>query len=159
RPRENRGGSRCPAASVPRTTPRRGCGGPAAHPVGLVTIAENPDGAWQCSRMVAHAPRYCRCFQSARRRDTRRAKTPPQAPKYPTTCPPSAPSGSYAGGARMPLRNPSQATQRWHCLVLFYARQYEEAIGAYQHSLALDPDDPNASPWLVLPTTLSAGSR
>src|SRR5262245_30276423 len=30
-------------------------------------------------------------------------------------------------------------------LVLFYARQYEEAIGAYQHSLALDPDDPNAS--------------
>jgi len=30
-------------------------------------------------------------------------------------------------------------------MVLFYARQYGEAIGAYKHSLALDPDDPNAS--------------
>jgi TolB-like protein/Tfp pilus assembly protein PilF len=30
-------------------------------------------------------------------------------------------------------------------LVLFYARQYDEAIGAYQHSLAIDPGDPNAS--------------
>jgi serine/threonine-protein kinase len=30
-------------------------------------------------------------------------------------------------------------------MVLFYARQYDEAIGAYQHSLALDPDDANTS--------------
>ena len=29
--------------------------------------------------------------------------------------------------------------------VLFYARQYDEAIGAYQHILALDPDDLEAS--------------
>jgi TolB-like protein/Tfp pilus assembly protein PilF len=33
-------------------------------------------------------------------------------------------------------------------LALFYARQYDEAIAAFQHNLALDPDNPNASALL-----------
>ena len=33
-------------------------------------------------------------------------------------------------------------------LVLSYARQYDEAIAAFQHNLALNPDDANASALL-----------
>jgi TolB-like protein/Flp pilus assembly protein TadD len=33
-------------------------------------------------------------------------------------------------------------------MVLFYTRQYEKSVDAFQHSLALDPDDPSASALL-----------
>jgi serine/threonine-protein kinase len=56
---------------------------------------------------------------------------------------------SVAAARRAVLLDPlNKAPYSMLGMVLFFARQYDEAIGAYQHSLALDPADTNTSALL-----------